>query len=720
VVSVLLTLAAAASVSGQTRQEPAQTRQESAPQSQTDEVVRVNAELVQTDVSVVDKRGRSVEGLGREQFELRVDGRPVQFSFFESVTAGSPEEETKLAAAVGVAAGVARADATQGQRTAPLRSTARGRVIFFFVDDVHLAADSLARTRTALLRFVDEQMGAGDRAAIVSASGQIGFLQQLTDNKSVLREAVGRLFYKRETEAYSGKVYMSEADANRVQNHRDRELFAYLVEATQNEYQMEWLSAAMLVRDRVRQMNITSRAAEQQTLGALFGLMRSSAPLAGRKLVFLISDGFVVDYKKSDAPDLLRRVTEEAARVGAVVYTLDARGSFTDGSVSASRNDYMEFGTRTTGRSFFDERATKEPLETIAAETGGRAFINDNSFNDAFAEAVDESSGYYLLAWRPDSDEQRAGKSRIEVSVKGHPDLRVRMRRRYFNTAQPTTKPTRHEGATAAKPSAEEELRAALASLYPRSELPLSLSAGYMDTPDAGTVLAASMQLDSASLDFGVEGMGGDAKLDGEAKVDVWGIAIDDRGSFATFKQVLTVSRDALAKAGQRFVLWNQRLTLPSGLYQLRVAARDRQSGRTGSQLQWVEIPARVGAGRISLSSVFIGEVKTGGATTQKVSVNVSRRFARGSRLRFQTFVYGAGRGAWLVMRLRVVRDGLTVLALAPTVLSRDGAADPARIAYSGEASLEQLTAGRYVLEITAEDARAKAVASQQADFVID
>src|SRR6185503_6152684 len=54
------------------------------PQS---EVVRINTELVQTGVMVFDKKGHFVEGLKPEQFELRVDGKRVQFSFFDRVTA---------------------------------------------------------------------------------------------------------------------------------------------------------------------------------------------------------------------------------------------------------------------------------------------------------------------------------------------------------------------------------------------------------------------------------------------------------------------------------------------------------------------------------------------------------------------------------------------------------------------------------------------------------
>ena len=53
----------------------------------TDDVLRVNTELVQTAVTVIDKQGRFVDGLSRDQFELTVDGKPRPINFFERVAA---------------------------------------------------------------------------------------------------------------------------------------------------------------------------------------------------------------------------------------------------------------------------------------------------------------------------------------------------------------------------------------------------------------------------------------------------------------------------------------------------------------------------------------------------------------------------------------------------------------------------------------------------------
>jgi VWFA-related protein len=539
--------------------------------AQQDDVIRVKTELVQTDVTVVDKRGRFVNGLRKDDFELRVDSKVQPLSLFEEVLAGSVDEEKQIAAARrGDAAALARLQQTSGSQTA------RGRVIFFFVDDVHLTSDALTRARSVITHFIENKMTGGDRVAVVSTSGQVGFLQQLTDNKAVLREAINRLNSKYNPETTASKVSISEVDATIVANHGDRGLFSYLLEATMKEFQTDAINAYTIVTNRVRQINAQSRIAELETLSRLESLMRSTTPLPGRKLLFFISDGFVVDPKRASGADKMRRVINEAARVGVVIYSLGTR-SYTFGSgIDVSKNDYPDFSPRTASRSLAESKMPQEPLETLAEETGGRSYLNASALDDGVGEALTESSAYYLLAWRPDSENQRSGKSRIKVAVKDRPDLRVRMRQHYFDF--------RNSEAAAPAPktnSPDDELKLALRSLYPRRDLPVSVSASFANTAEKGTVLNASMQIDGASLNFGEP-----EEARQQAIVDVLGIAVDDRGRFATFKQKLDIPHEV-----GRYIKWGQALSLPPGLYQVRVAVRDRKTGRTGSAMTWIEIP---------------------------------------------------------------------------------------------------------------------------------
>src|SRR5215510_11963258 len=168
--SLLLALLIASNAPAQTTQKP------------QDDVVRVYTELVQTDVMVFDKSGKFVNGLKAENFELRVDGKPRPIQAFEQITAGS-SEESQLAAARG-------ATTVNLKRPVPLD---RGRIVFFYIDDFHMDLQGIVATKKVITTFIDKDMGQNDQVAITSASGQIGFLQQLTSDRMVLRLALDRL-----------------------------------------------------------------------------------------------------------------------------------------------------------------------------------------------------------------------------------------------------------------------------------------------------------------------------------------------------------------------------------------------------------------------------------------------------------------------------------------------------------------------------------------------
>ena len=157
------------------------------PEKSQDEGVRVYTELVQTDVMVFDKQGKFVDGLTKNDFELRIDGKPRAIEAFEKITAGS-SEEAQLAAARG-------ATTVNVKRPVPLD---RGRIVFFYLDDFHMDQHGVVAARRVITNFIDKHMGQNDQAALASASGQIGFLQQLTGDRKVLRLALDRVTSRRQ------------------------------------------------------------------------------------------------------------------------------------------------------------------------------------------------------------------------------------------------------------------------------------------------------------------------------------------------------------------------------------------------------------------------------------------------------------------------------------------------------------------------------------------
>ncbi len=371
------------------------------PRSDTDDVIKFETSLVQSDVMVFDKNGRFVDGLKPEQFQLKINNAQREISFFEAIRSGALPE-------------------VQPGQSNPVnrpKSDAQRRSVLFFVDDLHLAPDSLVRTRQALLEFIDRGIGEKDQVAITSPSGQVGFLQQFTANKDALRTAVARLNYRANPKLDMEKPPMSEYLAMKIREG-DEQAITYYVQEIQKQNcfrargemicPVSPQSARQLVRNRAQQIVVESAPATDDTLRLLEGLMRTAAQLPGRKLVFLISDGFYLNDTKTGSIDRIKKVTDAAGRAGVVIYTLDARGIV---GQSIDVNRPADISGFLTGASIGEISSSQDGLNALAKDTGGQAFRNTNMPMHQWVEKVmDETSNYYLLAWKPDDEEQKRGK----------------------------------------------------------------------------------------------------------------------------------------------------------------------------------------------------------------------------------------------------------------------------------------------------------------------
>lgn len=690
----------------------------------SDEVIRVSTDLVQTDVMVLDQQGRFVEGLQREQFELRVDGRPQEISFFEQVRAGTADEDTPITTRSRRRAGdgeVARATPQQ---------TSRRRTMLFFLDDVHLSFDSLARSRGLLLHFIEREMGQNDQAAIASTSGQLGFLQQFTGDKAVLRTAVSRLTPRRREMVDDGESPpMNEYQAHVIDANMDRDLLEYFIG---RQARFGDSTALAKVRERARRLVAQSAAITRRSLDSLESAVNSTAQLPGRKLVFFLSEGFYLGFGSTDTADRLRRITGAAARAGVVIYTIDARGLATTPYYDASRESQSPNPrTQSPGlvtRSHANELpASQEPLHTIAAETGGRALLDTNALNEAVSRVLSETSTYYLVAWTPERTEQRGRRfRRIEVSIKDRPNLTVRVRRGYYEEASAAANSLRSGGRSrvARDNTPEAQLLAAIRAPRPLTALPTALSVGYMDEPNVGPVLTASVQLDTEALDFS------QAENRSSTVVDVVSLIYNDQGTVVDNRnQRLTVSADAETERLLPLIISHQFRPRAPGLYQVRVAARDSRSGRTGSAMQWIEIPDLTQS-NFALSSLFLGELNADSprsanniAADTEVPLSADRRFSRSSRLRFFTYIYNARRAATppdVALQVHVLRDGQPVMTKPYSTVNTEGVSDLARIPYAAEIPLDGLPTGQYALQVTAIDRATGRSASQRVDFTVE
>jgi VWFA-related protein len=716
-------------------------------QDKAEDVVRVESELVQTDVMVFDKSGKFVDGLGREQFELRVDGRTVPVAFFERVMARGPkavEPGGKRSASVSAASDAA----------SQASGAARGRTIIFFIDDLHLSLDSLGRTRSALTHFIDEEMAAGDLVAFVTASAQLGFLQQFTDNKAVLRAAIARLRPVPDTVRDTEQPPMSEFIAIRIANG-DRNAADFYIDKILEGFATKGNSRGMnrngvfeMVRGRATNITKGYESVTDASLGSLENLVRTSGQIQGRKLVFFISDGFYLESKNSAAAsnNRLQLVTDTAARTGSVIYSIDARGLFApfhDATGEKARDPMGRLDRASIGEAVLSQ----DGLAALASDTGGQFLKNTNYFDRWVSRVLEETSNFYRIAWRPES-EAREGRRfrRVEVTIAGRPELNVRLHRGYVpaaarvadesKRAEDKTSGVKADEKTDAKADAkadakndakadakgttakgamkeiESDFRAALSSPVAKLGLPTVLSTSFVDVPGSGVVLTSSVEVSTDALDYGADGKQ-------PASVDLVGVVWNDQGRpVANFKTRLNVTPTTHASVSAEMpgVIYNYRAQVAPGLYQVKAAARDSREGLLGSAAQWIEIPD-LSKRQLTLSSLHLGGRAVASATgaakdskeTPRIQFSVDRRFPRSSRLDFLAFIYNAARAGGvgtvdLAVEVRLLREGKAVVTAPARKLTPDAGADLARIPLTGAISLGQLPTGTYEIEINVTD----------------
>jgi VWFA-related protein len=702
------------------------------PQKPSDDVVRVNTDLVQTALSVVDKDGHFVEGLNREQFQLVVDGKPRPISFFERVTAGSPREaqiNTKL-------------NSSPAATTPVSNANTRGRTIVFFIDDMHLSPDSMNRTRQMLREFLDHQMTASDSVAIVSASGQIGFLQQLTSNKQVLDAAMNRLSPRQyDVRGFgTGSTKMTEYLALNIDTEKsDNRIFGFYVAECMKQNMPSkrspaWstLVAALKatceteVKSSARAILIQAGQITQNMYASLESLMRSSARAPGRKLAFFVSDGFLLDAGPHAAGlrDKLDRIIDAATRAGVVVYTIDARGLSTSAVVDVANSRPMTGSAdpAVATAQIGEISATQDAMNALAGDTGGRALRNMNYFDRWVNKVLDETSNYYLIAWRPDTEAERTQKFRhVQISIVNRPELTVRAPRGYVDGPSVTqvaeAEAKQKSPESRAPKTAETEMRDALADYYPSQSLPTLLSLTYLNTPKNEMLLTSSIQINTAGLAYGSDGKQ-------KATLRLAGVILNDKGKIAaSFKNQLSVNPLAgqTADAG---VIYSEHTPLGPGIYQVRVAARDEESGRVGSAIQWIVIPDLANR-QLRLSSVLFIAPVSGSSASKDPSVQyiVDRRFPQTSALSYWMFVYNAKRDASgapnLLVKSEVWRSGQLITS-APARTIKNGLPDPDRIPFAEQIPLANLTRGHYELVVTITDNLGPNSATQTIDFEIN
>src|SRR6185295_3129865 len=276
--------------------------------------------------------------------------------------------------------------------------------------------------------------------------------------------------------------------------------------------------------------------------------------------------------------DATRDVIAAATRANVSIYGIDPRGLTNLGDETIEIGSFPDDTSLGIGQGSLQNelRLSQDSLRTLSEETGGFAVVNKNDFSTAFQRIVEDNSSYYVLAYYP--PDPRPGRThKIDVRLT-RPGLTVRARKAYLTPKKvDPPKTTNNSPAT-------PELREALDSPLPVSGLTMHVfAAPFKGTPPNASVL------------FGVELRGRDMKVVPNSKILLSYIAIDANGKVkgcntdsVTLTGLKPESKARIEQSGLRML---NRMDLPPGKYQLRIAAHDSSGGNVGSVQYDLDVP---------------------------------------------------------------------------------------------------------------------------------
>ena len=688
-------------------------QQASTQQTPDRPVFRTGTNLVIIDAVVVDNAGRHVRDLSADDFEVVQEGRTHRVRQALYVPAGSQAAAPYAAVMPGEkppAPAAATPPESRGILSRDAALAPDARVMAIVIDDLGLSFESTFAVRSALTKFVNTEVVAGDLVAILRTSAGVGTLQQFTTDTRLLHAAIDRLQW----------TILSRSGVT---------AFAPLVPDDALGFGGYGGSGTAEVDDEKSLEGLRTSISATGSLGALDYIIRGVETLPGRKSVVFVSEGMRLFTKPEGFStrgadriwNAFTRVMDRANRAGVVVYTMDPRG-LTSGNLTAEDNPQIRpsipGSTGASSAEQFDAKIRKgiadrlsflrdsqEALTYIAEQTGGFAILNTNDLSGGFRRVLDDAGGYYLLGFEGAPAALRSwDPGRVTVRVK-RPGLRVRSRKGLFGPADAGRERTVVDG---------DPLVMAALSPFGATALEVRLTALFGHDTREGSFIRSLFFIDPAAVSF-------TQRADGRhvGHLTVLLLAIGEDGQMKTqWRRAIDLQLTAASyeAAKNRGILYSASIPMKApGAYQLRVAVRDETTSAMGSTSQFVEVPV-VGRGRVAISGIVLqgvdaaGVPAPGAAQAEQLERTVLaepaiRIFSQGSEAVYAYEVYDGAPGdkSPLTATSTLLRDGRIVHQSAPVPVESKEGSGSVRVAPTvGRLSLaKDMAPGFYALRIT-------------------
>lgn len=618
---------------------------------------RTGTDVIQLDVSVLDKDRQPVRGLTAEDFTVIENGKPQRVVAVTEIDAA--ERDPVLAARLRyVTRDVTSNDLTDG--------ALNGRTYAIVIDDKNLPSDSIeiVMATRAAARYIVDGLGPTDVAAVIYAR-ESGWSQDFTSDKTKLLAAVDKY------------------------NPAPMSCFNDPPPVRRIEGDMLRSSAAV---------SYTPCFRNEPVIPALDTVVSRLAMIPNRrKTLVLMTTGVPVSFGATTGcagtlADTAKELMRRAQRANINVYPVDPSGY--DGYDAFIREQTARGGPLLPNRSCVRAapgRQRHDFSDILADNTGGRAVVRTDAIEPALDRVFAEDGSYYLVGYETSNGKPDGKFRKVEVKVRKS-GTTVRARSGYYAP---------DENALGRRSDSPEPASADL------NQLGLSDAIGLPIRATAAPVLRVTGSKNLAvAIALSVR-LPAPVRPTPETLTIIRNV-YDEQGNPGPPERELHELTLAPSTGDvYRYDVFSK-LVLAPGRYQIRLNAASRAMARNSSIYADLEVPD-VTVGAVSLSGLVLGTLPTGDRSDGLADLlplvpTTSREFAPGDPLTAFIRVFQGGTGDLVPIVLDAeVEDGTAQPAVhLTTTLPAEAFATSRSAAWQFPLALERLPRGAHLLSITA------------------
>ncbi len=511
---------------------------------------RTESILVQVPVIVLDKQGKHVRGLTKEDFKVLENGKEQAVSTFEELVS-TPGALPAVSLKSGQFGNLTLSD----QQPRSITVVALDTINTPFLDQTY--------GRRELVKYLASSMESGQVLALmIITSHGVKIIQGLTGDSSQLIQMLKKV---------SGELpAMQAVDVDAQADAAIGDIPDVPAPGSDPDAAMQtFIERGDAIYAQFQQQN-----AIESTMQAFLGIAWSLSGVPGRKSLIWATGGFPFNiYSPDIVPSgnlagLYERTMQALNQAQVAVYPVDVRGLVNTSPIADVSKSGVPTSRQILNRSWL-QQSTIDSLNEFADMTGGKAFYNTNDLATSFKRAADDASSYYMLGYYLDSHNNKAGWRQLKVKL-DKKDVEVHARKGFL-----VTNATIH-----AELSKNSDMVYALTSPIDATGVPVVVQWAGSEADGGKKKVLFLAHMPANALAF-------DPAAPDKVDFDFAAIAFNQKDGKEASRSGIAFAKsipaDQLASVKANGVGFRNSLELAPGSYSVRFVVRDNVTGKMGS-----------------------------------------------------------------------------------------------------------------------------------------